>query len=59
VLDLNAQRFAGTEQRFLPREFIERARTHAFRKRLVRERHIRLDGLRQFGEEAHFRFALK
>jgi hypothetical protein len=50
---LHAQRLAGAEKFFLADELVERARAHAFRKWLVRERHIGLDRLRQFGEEAH------
>ncbi len=53
IFNLHAQRLAGAEEFFLADEFIERARAHAFGKRLMRERNFGLDRLRQFGEEAH------
>ncbi len=45
IFNLHAQRFAGPQQFLLPDEFIQRPRTHALRQRLMRQRHIRLDGL--------------
>src|SRR6202007_3112179 len=59
VFNLRAQRLAVAKQLFLPDEFVERARTHALRQRLMRTRHLRLNRLRQFGEEAHLWGALK
>ena len=53
VLDLHPQRLARPEQFLLSDKFIQRPRTHPFRKRLVRRRHIRIDRLWQFGEKAH------
>jgi hypothetical protein len=48
ILNLHPQRFSGTQQFFLADEFIQGARTHALSKRLMRQRHIRVNGLRQF-----------
>src|SRR6266478_3091582 len=53
IFNLRAQRLAGSKKFFLADDFVERARAHALRERLMRERHFRLDGLRQFGEKAH------
>ncbi len=49
VFDLNAEGFSRAEKFFLPNKFIERARTHAFGKRLVGGGYVRLGGgWRQF-----------
>ena len=52
--DLQAQRLAGAEKFFLADEFVERARTHALRKRLVGGGNVGVrGGPGEFGEEAH------